>query len=183
MNCIKIYTDGSCLKNPGQGGYGAILIHENEKKMFFISGYRDLTTNNQMELLAGINGLRFYFNEIQLNSSVATNSLSVEIYTDSQYVKNGVNEWIHNWKRNNWKTANRSPVKNQELWIELDELNSSIKPSWYWVKGHSTDLFNNIVDRLANKTASIQKNLHINDLDEILSHDTRRFNDYEIRLH
>ena len=138
---IKIYTDGSCLGNPGNGGWAAIII--DDKKKIQIKGSKKDTTNNQMELLAPIKALK----KIPKGSNV-------QIFTDSKYVKSGITEWIHNWKKNGWKTANKQPVKNKELWTELDLMTSEFEIKWSWVKGHSTDKFNNEVDLIARKAAN-----------------------------
>ena len=139
---IKIYTDGSCLGNPGNGGWAAIII-EDEKKTD-IKGSKKDTTNNQMELLAPIKALK----KIPKGSNV-------QIFTDSKYVKSGITEWIHNWKKNGWKTANKQPVKNKDLWTELDLLTNEFKIKWIWVKGHSTDSLNNEVDLIAREAANL----------------------------
>ena len=138
---IKIYTDGSCLGNPGNGGWAAIIIDDNKKIQ--IKGSKKDTTNNQMELLAPINALK----KIPKGSNV-------QIFTDSKYVKSGITEWIHNWKKNGWKTANKQPVKNKELWIDLDELSKNFQIEWTWVKGHSIDQLNNEVDAMAREIAN-----------------------------
>ena len=138
---IKIYTDGSCLGNPGNGGWAAIII-EDEKKTR-IKGSKKDTTNNQMELLAPIKALK----KIPKGSDV-------QIFTDSKYVKSGITEWIHNWKKNGWKTANKQPVKNKELWTELDLMTSEFEIKWSWVKGHSIDKLNNEVDLIAREAAN-----------------------------
>ena len=138
---IKIYTDGSCLENPGNGGWAAIIIDEGKKTE--IKGSKKNTTNNQMELLAPIEALK----KIPKGSEV-------QIFTDSKYVKSGITEWIHNWKKNGWKTANKQPVKNKELWTELDILSSKFDIDWNWVKAHSTDELNNEVDLIAREAAS-----------------------------
>ena len=138
---IKIYTDGSCLGNPGNGGWAAIIIDDKNKT--HIKGSKKDTTNNQMELLAPIKALK----KIPKGSSV-------QIFTDSKYVKSGITEWIHNWKKNGWKTANKQPVKNKELWIDLDELSRKFQIEWTWVKGHSIDQLNNEVDALAREVAN-----------------------------
>ena len=135
---IKIYTDGSCLGNPGNGGWAAIIV-EDEKKTHIKGSKRD-TTNNQMELLAPIKALK----KIPKGSKV-------QIFTDSKYVKSGITVWIHNWKKNGWKTANKQPVKNKELWVELDLMNNAFDIKWSWVKGHSGHEQNEIADQLANK--------------------------------
>ncbi len=137
---IKIYTDGSCLGNPGNGGWAAIIIDDNKK--IRIKGSKKDTTNNQMELLAPIKALK----KIPKGSNV-------QIFTDSKYVKSGITEWIHNWKKNGWKTASKQPVKNKDLWTELDQMTNEFQIKWSWVKGHSTDVLNNEVDLIARKAA------------------------------
>ena len=139
---IKIYTDGSCLENPGKGGWAAIIINNGEKTK--IKGSKENTTNNQMELLAPIMALK----KIPIGSKVL-------IFTDSKYVKSGITEWINNWKKNGWKTASKKDVKNKDLWIKLDGLSSSFDIEWNWVKAHSTDKLNNEVDLLARTSARI----------------------------
>ena len=139
---IKIYTDGSCIGNPGQGGWAAIILDEGKKTK--IKGSKKDTTNNQMELLAPIEALK----KIPKGSKV-------QIFTDSKYVKSGITEWIHNWKKNGWRTTNKKEVSNKELWTELDQLNSEFEISWNWVKAHSTDKFNNEVDLLARDAANL----------------------------
>ena len=126
---IKIYTDGSCLENPGNGGWAAIIIDDGKKTQ--IKGSKKNTTNNQMELLAPIEALK-----------KIPKGIEVQIFTDSKYVKSGITEWIHNWKKNGWKTADKKPVKNKELWEELDLLANQFEISWNWVKAHSTDELN-----------------------------------------
>ncbi len=138
MNEVTIYTDGACSGNPGKGGWGAILIYAKEKK--YMSGSKQLTTNNQMELTATIEALK----AILKPSNIA-------LYTDSQYVKNGITSWIFNWKKNGWKTANKKPVANKDLWIELEKYVDFHSVNWFWVKGHSGDHFNEIADELAVK--------------------------------
>jgi len=139
---IKIYTDGSCLNNPGNGGWAAI-INDNEiiKK---ISGSVKNTTNNKMELMAPIMALQ----EIDKNNEI-------EIYTDSQYVRLGITEWIHKWIKNNWQTSKKEPVKNKELWMQLYELTKSYKIKWIWVKAHAGNALNEEVDLLAKKAAEL----------------------------
>ena len=139
---IKIYTDGSCLENPGNGGWAAIIIDDGKKTQ--IKGSKKNTTNNQMELLAPIEALK----KIPKRSKV-------QIFTDSKYVKSGITEWIHNWKKNGWKTADKQPVKNKELWEELDLLNNEFEISWNWVKAHATDKLNNEVDLIAREAANL----------------------------
>ena len=138
MNEVTIYTDGACSGNPGKGGWGAILIYAKEKK--YMSGSKQLTTNNQMELTATIEALK----AILKPSNIA-------LYTDSQYVKNGITSWIFNWKKNGWKTANKKPVANKDLWIELEKYVDFHSVNWFWVKGHSGDKYNEIADELAVK--------------------------------
>ena len=138
---IKIYTDGSCIRNPGKGCCAVIIL--NDGKKIKIKGSEKDTTNNQMELLAPIQALK----KIPKGSKV-------EIFTDSKYVKTGITEWIHNWKKNGWKTANKKEVSNKELWTELDLLNNEFEINWNWVKAHSTDELNNEVDLLARNAAN-----------------------------
>ena len=138
---IKIYTDGSCIGNPGKGGWAAIIIINDRKTQ--MTGSQKNTTNNQMELLAPIKAL----NKIPKGSKI-------QIFTDSKYVKSGITEWIHNWKKNGWKTANKQSVKNKELWTELDLLTEKFEIKWSWVKGHSIDKLNNEVDLLAREAAN-----------------------------
>ena len=138
---IKIYTDGSCLGNPGNGGLAAIII--DDKKKIQIKGSKKDTTNNQMELLAPIKALK----KIPKGSKV-------QIFTDSKYVKSGITEWIHNWKKNGWKTASKQPVKNKDLWTELDQMTNEFQIKWSGVKGHSTDVLNNEVDLIAREAAN-----------------------------
>ena len=137
---IKIYTDGSCIGNPGNGGWAAILLI-NEKKIK-IKGYKKNTTNNQMELTAPIKAL----NKIPIGEKI-------EIYTDSKYVKIGITEWVTKWKKNNWKTSSKKKVKNIDLWKELDNLNEKYQIKWCWVKGHSGNILNDEVDQLAREAA------------------------------
>ena len=139
---IKVYTDGSCLENPGNGGWAAIIIDDGKKTQ--IKGSKKNTTNNQMELLAPIEALK----KIPKGSEV-------QIFTDSKYVKSGITEWINNWKKNGWKTANKQKVKNKDLWVELDLLSSQFDIKWSWVKAHSTDKLNNEVDLIAREAANL----------------------------
>ena len=137
---IKIYTDGSCLNNPGDGGWAAIInINGNIKK---ISGSSKDTTNNKMELMAPIKALQ----EIKKKQKI-------EIYTDSQYVRLGITDWINKWIKNNWQTSKNENVKNKELWVELYELSKSFKISWIWVKAHAGNTLNEEVDLIAKKAA------------------------------
>ena len=141
---ITIYTDGSCLSNPGNGGWAAIINDEKEIKK--ISGSEKNTTNNRMELLAPINALR------DMKPGV-----EIKIYTDSKYVKNGITEWINTWLANDWKTSKREDVKNKDLWIELYNLNKSLNVQWNWVKAHDGNPMNEEVDLLAKKAANLDQ--------------------------
>ena len=138
---IKIYTDGSCLENPGNGGWAAIIINGADIKK--ISGSEKNTTNNRMELMAPINALK----EMKQNKQI-------EIYTDSKYVKLGITEWINTWLKNNWKTSKKEDVKNKDLWLELYNLNKSLDVKWNWVKAHAGNPVNEEVDLLAKKAAN-----------------------------
>lgn len=140
MKKIEIYTDGSCLGNPGPGGIGVLLRYKQHEKTIS-QGYR-LTTNNRMELLAVI---------VALES--LTENCAVTLSSDSQYMKNGINQWIHNWKRNNWLTSNKKPVKNQDLWQRLDQAIQRHQMDWRWVKGHAGHAENERVDQLAKQGA------------------------------
>ena len=138
MKQVIIYTDGACRGNPGPGGWGALIrLDAIEKEIF--GGQVD-TTNNQMELTAAIEGL-----------AALKERCSVELYTDSKYVMDGITQWIQNWKKNNWRTAAKKDVKNKELWQKLDQLISQHQVQWHWVKGHSGDAGNETADFLANK--------------------------------
>ena len=133
-----MYTDGACRGNPGPGGWGVVLIYKDNRKT--LRGYSAETTNNRMELTAVIEGLR-----------ALNRSCRIEINTDSKYVMQGINEWIANWKRNGWKTAARKPVKNCDLWQQLDEAVAGHDVAWKWVKGHSGIEGNELADQLANE--------------------------------
>ncbi len=133
---LKIYTDGACSGNPGPGGWGAIIIGDDSE--FELCGGESHTTNNRMELLGPINALK-----------KIPPKTEIEIFTDSSYVKNGITSWIKNWKKNDWKTSNKEPVKNKELWIELQNQVTRHKVIWRWVKGHNGDRYNERADELA----------------------------------
>ena len=139
---IKIYTDGSCLKNPGNGGWAAI-INDNEN-IKNISGSEKNTTNNRMELMAPIQALK----NIDPKNEI-------EIYTDSKYVKLGITEWINTWIKNSWKTSKKEDVKNKDLWLKLYNLDKSLNVKWNWVKAHAGDALNEEVDLLAKKAANL----------------------------
>lgn len=137
-NRVEIYTDGACKGNPGVGGWGVLLRYkEHEKELF---GGAANTTNNRMELMAAIKGLE-----------ALKKSTQVRLITDSNYVKQGIESWIKNWKKRNWQTANKQPVKNQDLWQRLDALVNQHNVQWQWVKGHSGHAENERADALANK--------------------------------
>jgi len=135
---VEIFTDGACRGNPGPGGWGAILRYNRHEKL--LKGTETLTTNNRMELVAVIEALK------KLKKPCV-----VKITTDSQYVKNGITLWMHQWKQNGWKTSNKKPVKNIDLWQELDRIAQLHKISWHWVKGHSNHPENELADKLANE--------------------------------
>ena len=141
---LKIWTDGSCLGNPGPGGWG--FIATDGKNIAQRSGGERDTTNNRMELMAVIRAL-----------TAAKNHTEIEIHTDSQYVKNGMQTWLKNWKKNNWRTSTKKPVKNQDLWQQLDELSSTKTLHWVWVKGHAGEDMNERVDTLARDAATALK--------------------------
>ncbi|PSJ44545.1 ribonuclease HI [Zobellella taiwanensis] len=140
MKQVQLYTDGSCLGNPGPGGYGAVLIYRQHRKELS-GGYR-LTTNNRMELMAAIRGLE-----------ALSHGCVVDLTTDSQYVRQGITQWINGWKRNNWKTAAKTPVKNADLWQRLDTACQQHQVHWHWVKGHSGHPENERCDELARQAA------------------------------
>ena len=134
---VEIFTDGACRGNPGPGGWGLLLRYKGNEKQ--LKGAEKETTNNRMELMAAIMGLESL-----------TRNAKVMLTTDSTYVKNGINQWIHNWKKNGWKTAAKKPVKNVDLWQRLDQAIAEHDVSWAWVKGHSGHRENEIADQLAN---------------------------------
>ena len=137
---IEIYTDGSCLENPGNGGWAAII--NDDGKIEKISGSEKNTTNNRMELMAPIAAL-----------SKITKKKKVQIFTDSQYVKMGITNWIHNWIKNNWQTSKKEDVKNKDLWLNLYKLTQSHDIEWHWVKAHAGNTLNEEVDALAKDAA------------------------------
>ncbi|MCL1886666.1 MAG: ribonuclease HI [Betaproteobacteria bacterium] len=137
MNEIEIYTDGACRGNPGPGGWGVVLIAGHHRKE--MHGGEPETTNNRMEIMAVIEALH-----------ALKRSCRVILYTDSQYVKKGITEWIHDWKRRGWKTAAKKPVKNADLWERLDEVQAKHQIDWRWVKGHAGHPENERADELAN---------------------------------
>jgi ribonuclease HI len=134
---VTIYTDGACKGNPGPGGWGALLIFRDRERELF--GGEPATTNNRMEMTAVIRALESL-----------KRACDVDLYTDSQYVRNGIKSWIHGWKKNGWKTSDRKPVKNEDLWRELDVLAARHNIRWHWVKGHAENPGNLRADALAN---------------------------------
>ena len=135
---VRIYTDGACKGNPGPGGWGAILEMDGEERELF--GGEPQTTNNRMELTAVIRALE-----------LLKRPRHIEVYTDSQYVQKGISEWLPDWKRRGWRTADKKPVKNVDLWQELDRLASAHRIAWHWVKGHAGHPENERADELANR--------------------------------
>lgn len=139
-NLVTIFTDGSCLSNPGPGGWAAVLCwRDNEKE---IVGHEADTTNNRMELKAAIMGL-----------NAVTRAMPIALHTDSRYVMNGVQDWMPRWKANGWKTAGKKPVANQDLWEQLDQAVKRHDITWHWVKGHAGNEFNERCDQLARSAA------------------------------
>ena len=136
MNKVTIYTDGSCLKNPGPGGWAAILLMETQEQV--LQGNEAESTNNRMELMAAIRAL-----------ATLPESSEVVLYTDSKYVQNGITSWISKWQKNGWRTASKKPVKNVELWQALQAESERHQIDWCWVKGHSRHVYNDRVDQLA----------------------------------
>ena len=134
----EVYTDGACSGNPGPGGWGVTIKINNET--IDLSGGEKSTTNNRMELIAAIKALDYIDKDYE-----------IILFTDSNYVKDGITKWIHNWKKNNWKNSQKQGVKNKDLWIQLDKLNEQHDVNWHWVKGHSGHLQNELADQLANK--------------------------------
>ena len=135
---IKVYTDGACKGNPGPGGWGVyIQSNEDEKELY---GGNPETTNNQMEMQAALEALKHLKDKDEV----------IELYTDSNYLRQGITEWIHKWKKNNWKTAAKKPVANRDLWLEISDLNEKMTVEWNWVKGHAGDPGNERADELAN---------------------------------
>jgi ribonuclease HI len=143
---VEIYTDGACSGNPGIGGWGAYLKYKDNVKE--LSGSAENTTNNRMELVAAIEGLK-----------ILKKSSEVNLYTDSVYLKDGITKWIFNWQKNNWKNANKKDVKNKDLWIQLLEVVNKHDINWIWVKGHEGNEGNEIADNLATSAISNFKGL------------------------
>jgi ribonuclease HI len=139
MSAVVIHTDGACKGNPGPGGWGALIEHDGS--VVELSGGEHATTNNRMEMTAVIRALE----------TLAGSGADVDLYTDSQYVKNGIETWIHGWKRNGWRTADKKPVKNEDLWRILDALAARHRIRWHWVRGHNAHPGNERADALANR--------------------------------
>ncbi|MEI8320718.1 MAG: ribonuclease HI [Alphaproteobacteria bacterium] len=140
---IEIYTDGACQGNPGPGGWGALLRYKGHEKT--LSGFEPETTNNRMELMAALKALES-----------VTKGLEIHLYTDSEYLRKGITEWLIQWKKRGWKTASNKPVKNQDLWEILDTLNQKFKIHWHWVRGHSGHAENERVDELAREAIRLK---------------------------
>ena len=138
---IKVYTDGACKGNPGPGGWGVYIKFNNEEKDLY--GGNPETTNNQMEMQAALEALKYLEDKDE----------AIKLYTDSNYLRQGITDWIHKWKLNNWRTASKKPVANRDLWIEISDLNEKMNVEWNWVKGHAGDPGNERADQLANMGA------------------------------
>ena len=149
MDEIIVYTDGGCSGNPGPGGWGIVVIANGEARQ--LSGGEKNTTNNRMELTAAIAALSV------IQNTPSFNGKKIIVNIDSQYVKNGITLWIKSWKQKGWKTADKKPVKNQDLWQQLDDLNSSLDVEWNWVKGHAGIEYNEICDQLCQKEIAKNK--------------------------
>lgn len=144
---IRVYTDGSCLDNPGAGGWGVIIVHEDGSGTEMpetLCGGEALTTNNRMELMAAIKALGAF-----------SKGSKIALFTDSKYVSDGIGKWIHGWKKRNWKTSTGSAVKNADLWVILDELNQGRTVRWNWVKAHNGDKYNEMADKAAREQAEL----------------------------
>jgi ribonuclease HI len=141
---VKVYTDGACSGNPGPGGWGALLIYGGHEKE--LTGAEPITTNNRMELMAAISALE-----------AIKRASPVDLYTDSQYVRNGITTWLKSWKARGWLTADKKPVKNEDLWRRLEAACAQHDVSWHWVKGHATDALNNRVDGLARSAIAMMR--------------------------
>ena len=144
MTEVEIYTDGACSGNPGPGGWGAILIWGDHRKE--LMGGEALTTNNRMELMGAISALE-----------ALKTGVEADLYTDSAYVRNGISSWIHSWKRNGWRTADKKPVKNAELWQRLDAALKPHEVRWHWIKGHAGHAENERADQLARECVAMAR--------------------------
>jgi ribonuclease HI len=148
---VLLFTDGGCSGNPGPGGWAYLIVSESQGVIDEKWGAERLTTNNRMELSAAVAALEAVLANCSLRSSHIT------LYTDSQYVQKGISTWIQGWKRNGWKTSNKEPVKNQDLWQKLDQLANSLHVEWRWVKGHAGHEYNERVDRLTQEAIASLK--------------------------
>ncbi len=160
MSVLTVYTDGGCSGNPGPGGWGYVIVEgvcdhsgsgTDPSREHLGSGGERNTTNNRMELTAVIEALR------KITSSSRWNKLPVTVYTDSQYVQKGITQWIAGWKRNGWRTASKAPVKNQDLWMILDEFVGKITVQWMWVKGHAGIHYNEVCDQLTQQEIALHR--------------------------
>lgn len=140
---VTVYTDGACSKNPGPGGWGVVMLAMEEGRKLELHGGESNTTNNRMEMLAAVKALSYIFEHKP--------DTHVSIYTDSKYLQDGINSWIKKWKKNNWMTAVKQPVKNQDLWQEIDDFSMKMKITWNWVPGHAGVKYNEEADMLARK--------------------------------
>ncbi len=145
---VEIFTDGGCHGNPGPGAWAALLVYSGIEKE--IAGYESETTNNRMEMMAAIEALK-----------AIKKPVPIKLYTDSNYLKDGITKWIHGWKKNNWKTSQKKEVKNQDLWEELDALIQTHNVEWHWVKGHNGHIENERVDELVQRTLKENKGLNL----------------------
>ncbi len=145
---IKIYTDGSCSGNPGPGGWAAVIILN--KVEYIIAGFEPNTTNNRMEIIAAIKALKELKGNYEIN-----------LFTDSNYLKNGITMWIKSWKKNNWINSQKKPVANQDLWKELDGINKKLRIDWKWVKAHENNFYNNLADEHAVSAMKSQKGIKL----------------------
>ena len=144
---IDIFTDGSCSGNPGPGGWAGVIIHD---LISILTGYETNTTNNRMELMATINVIK-----------LIDTKTSINLFTDSNYVKNGITVWIHSWIQNDWRNSQKKEVANKDLWLELYDLNNTYKISWNWVKAHENNTYNNLADEYAVLSMRNQKSYNI----------------------
>ena len=154
---LDIYTDGGCSGNPGPGGWAWVMVQTTlEGGSIIAEGYggEKGTTNNRMELLAVISALKAYKEKAAAGDQGSKIPRQLTVHTDSQYVQKGITEWITKWKKNSWKTSDKKPVKNQDLWLELDALNSELSVSWEWVRGHAGDFYNERCDSMTQKAIS-----------------------------
>ncbi len=148
MSILEIYTDGGCHGNPGPGAWAFIIVLDNS--VVERAGYREQTTNNRMELQAVIEALGYVEHHYA--------AVDITVNTDSQYVKNGISQWILRWEKNGWKTAGKKPVKNKDLWVRLKRLTDRLHPKWNWVKGHAGNKYNEKCDKLVQESIKNRKN-------------------------